>query len=484
MTPYQLRYLQVLYRNLAGPVQHLAADAANAHRLKAMAGVMARLIAGAEAQRDGSDDLKAAARAALPAFEHLLAGNAALDALKVLLGSVHDDVNAYEAAIARLLEALAEVPGEARAGLLETLVVADHGNWSRIEALKAQLLSRPLPASDAASAHGLCGREAQVSAWLREACDEAETLHVSGMKLVPGGFSKQTLFLSLAGARHLPADIVLRLDRPESPLQTTVVAEYPLLETLHAAGVRVPRPLALDREAVAGAPLMAVERRPGRVVADGQHFLEAEVPFACAISLARQMAAYHRIPMSELPATLPGRDASVIDNMAAELDKLRAIWRESGHAAIAVEAAFIWLRDHLHYAGTHAALVHGDLRFHNVLVDGDEVSAILDWEIAAAGHPGFDLGYVYGHVLQLGSWPAFLRAYAAAGGEIPSADTLHFYIVRTELFIVVYLTRMAAAFQAGAFEQIELGYAAIELRQHALFLLADRLRKAMAGDPP
>lgn len=40
------------------------------------------------------------------------------------------------------------------------------------------------------------------------------------------------------------------------------------------------------------------------------------------------------------------------------------------------------------------ALTHGDCLFHNIMFDGDRMTALLDWELASVGLPAFDLGYL------------------------------------------------------------------------------------------
>jgi aminoglycoside phosphotransferase (APT) family kinase protein len=70
-----------------------------------------------------------------------------------------------------------------------------------------------------------------------------------------------------------------------------------------------------------------------------------------------------------------------------------------------------------------ACLVHSDLNPKNVLVDRDslELTAVLDWEYAHAGHPWTDLG----NVLRLERHPAYagaaLRAWADLRGGDPVA---------------------------------------------------------------
>lgn len=483
MNTHQLRYLRVLYRHVAGPLQGLATDPIVVHQLKAVAGVLARLSVNLANEPYAIERLRAVARDHLPQLQTLASDRETrleIERLQALL--THEDVSypKVESAVAGILRRLGTC-GEAALTLLKPFVEADGAIWKKIEEDQAALLAEPPMAAEQALGCALFGREASLARWLGEQPGQAPELTVEDLVVVPGGFSKQTIFATLRNAKDMPDHIVLRLDRPESPLETSVVAEYPLLEVLYKAGVRVPQPLALDRGSISGAPMIAVARLPGRVIADGQRFFEHGLPFSYAESLAAQMAAYHAIPLEKLPAELPGREHSNREAMEAELQRFRSIWDACGHQSIAVEAAFQWLSANLAWAGDARGLVHGDMRFHNVLVHEGYVSALLDWEIASVGNPALDLGYVYQHVVQLGDWQAFLKAYESAGGVIPHPKTLDFYSLRTELFVSVYLTRMAAGFQSGAFEKIELGYAAIELRQHALYLLSQRLESCLSS---
>ena len=62
------------------------------------------------------------------------------------------------------------------------------------------------------------------------------------------------------------------------------------------------------------------------------------------------------------------------------------------------------------------ALVHGDYNFHNLLFDGDRLSAVLDWELSHVGHPAEDLGYIKQTAEQSVAWEDFMAAYRDEGG--------------------------------------------------------------------
>jgi aminoglycoside phosphotransferase (APT) family kinase protein len=55
---------------------------------------------------------------------------------------------------------------------------------------------------------------------------------------------------------------------------------------------------------------------------------------------------------------------------------------------------FAWLRRHLPVA-TRISVVHGDLRFGNLLHHAGRLTALLDWEMVHLGDPVEDLGWGY-----------------------------------------------------------------------------------------
>jgi aminoglycoside phosphotransferase (APT) family kinase protein len=112
-----------------------------------------------------------------------------------------------------------------------------------------------------------------------------------------------------------------------------------------------------------------------------------------------------------LPAFVAGHEAALSHWSQVELDGLRGV---------AVDA-----QTRLDTVGRFC-LVHSDVNPKNLLVDPDtlEVTGLLDWEFAHAGHPYTDLG----NLLRFDRQPAFveavLDAYVARHGGAPG-EALH-----------------------------------------------------------
>ncbi len=110
-------------------------------------------------------------------------------------------------------------------------------------------------------------------------------------------------------------------------------------------------------------------------------------------------------------------------------------------------------------------LVHGDLRLGNVVVGPEGLRAVLDWELAHAGNPAEDLGWLcvkawrFGTaapVAGVGTREELLAAYRAAGGAEISMDELRWWEVLGTLRWGVICMTQAHAHLSGAHRSVEL----------------------------
>ncbi len=106
--------------------------------------------------------------------------------------------------------------------------------------------------------------------------------------------------------------------------------------------------------------------------------------------LARQcgeiLARVHAMPLGDLPPLARRSPAEAVE-----------FWRETYRAGTVprpvFELAFRWLAEHAP-SPVAEALVHGDLRNGNLMVDESGIKAVLDWELAHIGDPMEDLGWL------------------------------------------------------------------------------------------
>jgi len=206
--------------------------------------------------------------------------------------------------------------------------------------------------------------------------------------LLPGGRSNLTFRIDDATGRA----VVLR--RPPLghvlPSAHDMAREHRVLAMLHRADFPVPTPRALceDRD-VTGAPFLVMDFVEGQVVADA----------ADARALGASRAADISAALVDTLASLHAIDASIAGGRTAEgyLQRQVARWNEQWaltqvNPVDDVDRLGSWLAAHVPDV-TMSALVHGDYRIDNAILDPDSgrVRAVLDWEMSTVGDPIADL---------------------------------------------------------------------------------------------
>lgn len=149
----------------------------------------------------------------------------------------------------------------------------------------------------------------------------------------------------------------------------------------------------------------------------------------CAAVLAR----LHAIPLADVAGlALPsGRTDAALARMFDH-------YRSFGVNVPVFDLAFAWAAERCGDAAP-AAIVHGDFRSGNFIVDDTGLAAVLDWELAHLGEGAEDLGWLCANAWRFGVWQkpvggfgerqALYDAYAAAGGARIDRHRAHLWEV-------------------------------------------------------
>ncbi len=149
----------------------------------------------------------------------------------------------------------------------------------------------------------------------------------------------------------------------------------------------------------------------------------------CATVLAR----LHAIPLAEAAdLALPG------GRTAEQHARMTALYRSFGVDSPVFDLAFAWLAERCGDAAP-TAIVHGDFRSGNIIVDETGLAAVLDWELAHLGEGAEDLGWLCVNAWRFGQWQrpvggfgeraALYDAYAEAGGQRVDRARAHMWEV-------------------------------------------------------
>ncbi|RED15888.1 phosphotransferase family protein [Parasphingopyxis lamellibrachiae] len=200
---------------------------------------------------------------------------------------------------------------------------------------------------------------------------------------------------------------------------------------------------------------IAGETLPHKIL-DNPDFAKAEQQLAgqCAGELAK----IHAIPLDRLPADMPRDEAKTL------LAGLAERYREYGAHVPVFDYALRWLEDHLPEPA-QPCLLHGDFRMGNLMIDGDGIAAILDWELAHIGDPAQDLAYLCTpswrftrHDKPVGGFAGideFLNAYEAASGAAVERTRFDFWLVYSTLWWGVCCLGMTSIWRTGQDRTLE-----------------------------
>ena len=278
---------------------------------------------------------------------------------------------------------------------------------------------------------------ARFTAWFEGACP-GETVGPMHGQLVAGGRSNLTYEVS-DGARSW----IVRRPPLGHVLATAhdMEREYRVMTALRDTGVPVPLTYALCADPdMIGAPFYVMSKVDGVPYRTADQLAEVGPIRARAIAehMIGTLAVLHAVPPAEVGLADFGRPEGFLARQVRR-------WKQQLDASRSRPLAGI---DELHALlaadppdGSPPAIVHGDYRLDNVLVDADDkVAAVVDWEMATLGDPLTDVGLlvVYQRMDRLGdgpmasaapgypSVPEVLALYAARSGR--DLSDLGFYI--------------------------------------------------------
>ncbi len=279
-------------------------------------------------------------------------------------------------------------------------------------------------------------------------------LRVTEATALSGGRSKQTILVVQEGATGLPPRFVIRQDwlaaKQDWAKDVTrgIAAEFEVLKHTSALGLRTPKPLLVERSPEPlGAPFMAVGCLPGKQ--EGDLFFPPQRE-ALAIQLAQQLATLHKHSMKQVATAANLKTHShTREELNAELSASRAAITRLDSPSKTLDIALAWLEQHIGETEGPLSLIHGDVAFHNIMVDGDQLTALLDWELAHLGNPAQDLGYCKSAVEKMTDWPRFMAAYREAGGPDVPLAAVEFYALWFSVWLFATLLQAREGVKAG-----------------------------------
>jgi aminoglycoside phosphotransferase (APT) family kinase protein len=282
---------------------------------------------------------------------------------------------------------------------------------------------------------------------------------IDNLRALTGGASRTTWAFD-AIMREQRRSLILRIGPPDD-VHAGMELEARSQAAAAAAGAPVPHILvADDSPAALGNPFLICDEIKGETIvrriqrqldgADGQPG-RARLLRQCAQALA----AIHR--------------ADADDSGLTQEDQL-VEWRERldamGDTTATFEWGFRWLAARRPQPSA-AVLVHGDYRMGNLIVDGSDLAAVLDWELVHVGEAYEDLAWFCIRAWRfgapaglgaggLGSIESFLIAYEEASGTTVDRVAFHWWLVLATLRWGIICRHQAERHLSGQVRSVEL----------------------------
>ena len=286
----------------------------------------------------------------------------------------------------------------------------------------------------------------RLCAWLRSTLPPGSEPAISGVEgTSANGMSSETLLFDAAWTQDgapIEHRLVARVapgaeDVPVSP-RYDLPAQFRAIQLVsELTDVPVPTVWWCEPDpAPLGAPFFVMSRVDGRVPPDvmpynfGDSWLYDAAPDDqrhlqdATVDVLARLHAIDR-PAERFPFLVPDAPGDTL--LRRRVETTRAWYRfaaTDGFTSPLVERAFAWLDEHWPSAEGEAVLSWGDSRIGNMMFDGFDPVAVLDWEMAGVGPRELDVAWlIYGHrifediasQMGLGGMPHFLRLDDVAG---------------------------------------------------------------------
>ncbi len=280
-----------------------------------------------------------------------------------------------------------------------------------------------------------------------------------------GGASRATTALSGVDGSGERVDLILQAEPGELRRPEGMVTEAAVIAAAGEAGAPVAPVVAVHPPIESGfdgphwpgrswfvSGAVAGETIARRILRDDEFAAAREL---LPMQLGRALAGIHATPLDEI-----GRHLERDDQLA----RYREVADELGIASPAFELAFRWLEQHRPETTTEV-LVHGDFRLGNLIIDGDGLAAVIDWELAHLGDPLEDLGWLccrawrFGSPLPVagvGEREALWAAYAEASGREVDPEAARWWEVLATLKWGIMCGLQANAHRTGVVDSLEL----------------------------
>ena len=238
---------------------------------------------------------------------------------------------------------------------------------------------------------------------------------IVNLEPLTGGASKEIWKFEVNANGKSDRYILRRGSGVEGPLAIKTSDEAKIQKTVRKLGAQVPEIVAVSSldEELGDAYIMKFvygESIARKILRDEEYKNTLpKLAFECGQSIAK----IHQADINEFPF-LPSK------TVFEQINDLYQTYVSFNQPSPVFEYTHLWLKKQ-NFGEINDALVHGDFRLGNIIVDKNGLKSVIDWELAHIGNPLQDLGWICGN-----SW-RFGNTNKVVGGFGDLADLLKGY---------------------------------------------------------
>ena len=268
-----------------------------------------------------------------------------------------------------------------------------------------------------------------LQAYLEKKFPDWKNVKVTSFVALDGGFSKKTVLIETEDAKNGKQSMVMRAEQPYNMLGyegSEVTQEFYTIQLMRKAGLPIAEPLWLEPDAnVLGTRFIMSRRAKGKTY--GGNFGNEE-PLSPELldELIAKFVMMHTIKVdpadpvaqkSHLNEWLGCKTVSDALRYSVTTVLPRLIKGLDLPSSPQLQRGMNWLEKNIPDVKEPPTIVHLDYSFNNLIIDGNKITAVLDWESSHIGDPAEDVIWTQFSIQKEISLPDFLKRYKAGTGR-------------------------------------------------------------------
>ena len=249
--------------------------------------------------------------------------------------------------------------------------------------------------------------EATMLAYLQQKFPQWKNLKTTSYVPLAGGFSKKTILVDTHDDLNGTQAIVVRAEQGINLFHFDggdLAKEFHIIRLVRKHGVTVAEPLWLETDTSrVGFRFMVSRRAQGKTY--GTHFgSDEKISEAVVDAMIAELVALHNIKFDVNDADVQAshlkdwlKYQTITESTRYNVTEyLPRLVRETDVPMTPLmQRAFNWLANNIPEVNEPPVITHRDFGFNNIIFNGDNLSAVLDWETSLLGDPATDIAWTH-----------------------------------------------------------------------------------------